>query len=149
VYPASIDTPFYQHAGNYTGRQPKTMTPSYTAEEVADTLVQLARRPERTKFIGSSAVVWSTIQALFPGSFEQLMGAGGWKSHFEKTRVQPHSGALVEPMSGTDTVSGGWKKRQRMKVLKPVLGTAAVTAAGWLLWKNKAPVAKTLRDLAA
>jgi short-subunit dehydrogenase len=132
VYPASIDTPFYQHAANFTGKTPQTLTPSYTAEEVADVLVQLAQKPQRVKFVGTSAVVWSAIQALFPGTYESIMGAGGWKGHFEDKPAKPSSGALLKPMAGTDTISGGWKQRKRRKFLKPAIGAAAAT--GLLLW---------------
>jgi len=39
VLPATIDTPFYQNAANYTGRRPMAMPPVYTAERVAKAVV--------------------------------------------------------------------------------------------------------------
>ncbi|HYO72361.1 MAG TPA: SDR family oxidoreductase, partial [Archangium sp.] len=55
VMPATIDTPFFQHAANYTGRAAKAMPPVYPAERVARAIVGMARWPRREMFVGNSA----------------------------------------------------------------------------------------------
>jgi NAD(P)-dependent dehydrogenase (short-subunit alcohol dehydrogenase family) len=42
MMPASIDTPLFQHAANFTGRAAKAMEPVYPAELCAATIVRLA-----------------------------------------------------------------------------------------------------------
>ena len=54
VMPATIDTPFFQHAGNYTGRATRAMPPVYPVEKVANTIVRLADKPRRETFVGAS-----------------------------------------------------------------------------------------------
>lgn len=39
VLPGTIDTPFFEHAANYTGRKVQAMPPVYTPENVARTIV--------------------------------------------------------------------------------------------------------------
>src|SRR3954454_1674194 len=52
VLPSVIDTPFFQHAANFSGRNVRAAPPVYTAEEVADTVVALASRPQAEAIVG-------------------------------------------------------------------------------------------------
>src|SRR5215218_8815558 len=52
VMPATIDTPFFEHTANYTGRKAKAMPPVYSAERVARTIVNLVRLPRREVVVG-------------------------------------------------------------------------------------------------
>ncbi|MDQ3398702.1 MAG: SDR family NAD(P)-dependent oxidoreductase, partial [Deinococcota bacterium] len=55
VMPATIDTPFFHHAGNYTGRAVKAMPPVYPAENVSRTIVKLVKKPRHEVFVGNAA----------------------------------------------------------------------------------------------
>ena len=48
VMPATIDTPFFQHAANYTGRAVKAMPPVYPAERVAKTIVPMKEKARQS-----------------------------------------------------------------------------------------------------
>ena len=52
VLPATIDTPLFDHAANYTGREAKAMPPVYTPERVARSIVNVVRVPRREVFVG-------------------------------------------------------------------------------------------------
>jgi hypothetical protein len=55
VLPASIDTPLFQHAANYTGRAVKPLAPVYDADRVARRVVgEYPKRPYPAAVIGSS-----------------------------------------------------------------------------------------------
>src|SRR5437773_4760580 len=54
VMPASIDTPIFQHAANYTGRAIRPIPPVYKAELVARTIVRLTVHPRREVVVGRS-----------------------------------------------------------------------------------------------
>lgn len=45
ILPAAIDTPFFQHAANYTGRRVVAMPPVYTAARVAKTIEGVLKKP--------------------------------------------------------------------------------------------------------
>jgi NAD(P)-dependent dehydrogenase (short-subunit alcohol dehydrogenase family) len=55
IMPQSVDTPFFQHSANYTGRAVQVMPPVLRPETVARRIVALARRPRRERFAGNAA----------------------------------------------------------------------------------------------
>jgi hypothetical protein len=71
--PATIDTPFFQHAGNYTGRATKAMPPVYPAERVARAIVRMVQRPRREMFVGNSGRQFNLLSFVAPGLAERLM----------------------------------------------------------------------------
>ncbi len=66
VMPGAIDTPFFQHAANYTGRAVKAPTPLSAPERVADAIVTCARRPERERYVGIAPRALSVLHTLAP-----------------------------------------------------------------------------------
>src|SRR5690606_29177399 len=69
--PASIDTPLFQHAANYTGRVPKAMDPTHSAETVAKGIVRLAEKPRREVVLGKTGLLMSALAKLMPGLYER------------------------------------------------------------------------------
>jgi NAD(P)-dependent dehydrogenase (short-subunit alcohol dehydrogenase family) len=110
VMPATIDTPFFQHAANYTGRAVKALPPVYPPERVARTIVRLAKRPRREVFVGNSARLFWIQYLLAPGLTERLMAIMVDKLHlYQDKPAPPTSGNLFEPMAEGTGTSGGWK----------------------------------------
>lgn len=105
VLPPSIDTPLFQHAANYAGRAVQPIPPVLSPEQVADTIVAVARRPVREAFIGMSrlAVVAHT---LAPGATERVMSRIASRRHFQRRASGPSQGNLYAPKA--DSVHGGW-----------------------------------------
>jgi NAD(P)-dependent dehydrogenase (short-subunit alcohol dehydrogenase family) len=111
VMPASIDTPLFQHAANYTGWVVQPMPPVYPAEEVAETIVRLAERPRREALVGGAGRLLSLPQTLLPGLTERLLATVVEKQHLRRDRsVPPTPGNLFEPMAEGTGVSGGWRE---------------------------------------
>ncbi len=135
VMPATIDTPFFQHAANYAGRPPKAMPPVYPAERVARAIVGMAERPQREMYVGNSARTFSLLSLVAPGLAERLLAASTDRQHFDNTRpALPTNGNLFAPVAEGTTVSGGWKPRGSARVLRAALvGAAALLPAmvGW------------------
>ena len=110
VMPATIDTPFFQHAANYTGRAVKAMPPVYPAERVARTIVSLSKRPRREVFVGNAARMLWIQYLLAPWLTERQMAFMTDKLHlYQDKPAQPTSGNLFEPMAEGTGTSGGWK----------------------------------------
>ena len=55
IKPTSIDTPFPQHAKNYTGQEARLPPPVYAPEEVANAILHAAEEPIRDIYVGSAA----------------------------------------------------------------------------------------------
>ncbi|WP_437755651.1 SDR family oxidoreductase [Sorangium sp. So ce1389] len=137
VMPATIDTPLFQHAGNYTGRVPRAMPPVYPPERVARAIVRLARTPRREVFVGSAARRLALLSFLAPGLAERLLARSVDRLHLQHDRTAyATNGNLFAPLpEGTD-VSGGWKPRGKSRALRAaVVGLAALAPAVLgLLW---------------
>src|SRR3954471_22099417 len=67
VLPSVIDTPFFEHAANFSGRRVRAAPPVYTAEEVAETVVRLAGQPEAEVIVGGFGKIAAAQKRLAPG----------------------------------------------------------------------------------
>lgn len=114
ILPASIDTPIFQHAGNYTGRPVKAMTPVYPPEKVATAIVRVAAVPRRELIVGNAGRMLALIRNLVPGLGEGLMRDQVENDHFgEGVPVDATPGNLFKPASGSGSVRGGWMEREQ------------------------------------
>jgi NAD(P)-dependent dehydrogenase (short-subunit alcohol dehydrogenase family) len=144
VMPATIDTPFFQHAANYTGRVARAMPPVYPAERVAKTIVGCAKRPKREVFVGNSARTINLQHTLAPGFTERSFAKMVDRQHLEDQLAPPSPGAAFEPMPGTE-VSGGWEGRKKTRTRQAAtagLAAAAVSAPviwAWLRVRRSSP----------
>lgn len=111
VMPTSFDTPFFEHAAQYTGHEASPIPPTYDPKEVVDTIVRLATDPEDEVSVGTAAKVATFAHQLFPGFVESLMARETRKAEFDKAEPGEHtSGSLHEPMPAGSGVHGGWQK---------------------------------------
>lgn len=133
VLPASIDTPFFRHAANYTGREARPMVPVYDARGVARAVVSAARRPRREVAAGILARPMLLQHKIAPRTTEALMARQVDASHLSSTRPAAGSaGNLYEasPDPGTAAVSGGWSGRRR--TVQRRIAAAGLAGAGAL-----------------
>jgi short-subunit dehydrogenase len=109
VMPATIDTPFFQQAANYTGRPVRAMPPVLSVDRVAQTIVRLARKPRREVTVGNAGRQFRMIRALAPAVAERMMATQVDRSHlYTDKRAAPTAGNLYEPMPQYAQVSGNW-----------------------------------------
>lgn len=114
ILPASIDTPIFQHAGNYTGREVKAMTPVYAPEQVAAAIVACAERPRREVFVGNAGRAMAALRTLAPSLGERMMARQVENDHLRHDRFAPgHAGNLYRPRHPRGgRVRGGWIVRE-------------------------------------
>jgi NAD(P)-dependent dehydrogenase (short-subunit alcohol dehydrogenase family) len=113
VLPASIDTPIFQHAGNYTGRAVKAMTPVYPPEQVAAAIVRLAQRPKREVFVGNAGRMMAALRTIAPPLGEKMMARQVETDHFQNGQPAARTdGNLFEPTADRHGARGGWLVRE-------------------------------------
>ncbi len=105
----STDTPLLRQAANYTGRALKPLRPLYDPEEVAETIVRCAERPQREVVDPLSRLVL-LFHGLMPGMAERVVAAKVERDHLQDRPAKPTVGNLFEPMAGWTSAHGGWKK---------------------------------------
>jgi short-subunit dehydrogenase len=73
VKPATIKTPFYEHARNYMERAPKMIPPVYAPEVVARAILSCAVRPRRDVAAGGAARVIGASEPIAPRTTDRVM----------------------------------------------------------------------------
>lgn len=138
VLPATIDTPFFRHAANHSGRELVPPPPIYPPEVVAETIVRLLRRPRREAYAGGAARLLGLQWRLAPALVERTLG---WYVH----RTQFGPGARLDNTGnvfhagGQASRSGGWHGRRRQLVrMTAAFGLAAAgTAVGTMAMNRR------------
>jgi short-subunit dehydrogenase len=126
VLPASIDTPIFQHAGNYTGKAVKPMDPIYDVEAVAKEIVDLAIHPRREVYVGGSGRRIGILSRVAPGFAQRIMARQVRKDHFSKTPEGPNAGNIHRPMPEVSGTTGHWRERNGANKGAMILGLAVL-----------------------
>jgi hypothetical protein len=128
VLPGSIDTPFFRHAANYTGRRAVAMPPVYSPERVATAIVNAVRFPRRDIVVGPASRLLVTQSKWTPGVVEKVTAFHVDRALLpRKHSAPPTHGNLHDPASGTGDTHGEWNGRRRTAVRRI---TSALVLAG-------------------
>jgi short-subunit dehydrogenase len=111
VMPTAHDTPFFEHAANYSGHEIIPPRPLHDPQNVVDTIVRVARTPEDKEIVGGDGVVKLVVANLMPGVSEK-MAAKQMHQTIEKAPPAGDSpGAVLEPVTEGTSVSAGNRKK--------------------------------------
>ncbi|MBE7172001.1 MAG: SDR family oxidoreductase [Williamsia sp.] len=137
LYPAFLDTPGIQHAGNFTGSVLKPAPPVYDPRKVARAMVRLAQRPRRSTTIGGVATLLRLSHFVTP-TLTVAITAKVMEAYFRQAApVSSTTGNLFYSDDAQTLVDGGWKeefKPSRKTVAAAVL--AGALATGLLIWRQ-------------
>lgn len=114
VMPATIDTPLFNHAANYTGRATKAMNPVYSAEQVADAIAGLVEKPQREVIVGQAGYMMVAQSTFVPELYERTMAQQVDQDHLQHKSAATTNGNLFEPTPEYPDVSGGWEHTGEM-----------------------------------
>ncbi|MCQ6272669.1 SDR family oxidoreductase [Pseudarthrobacter sp. R1] len=139
VLPATIDTPFYQNAANFTGRRPMALPPVYTPQRVAKAVVKLAAHPRRETLAGGVAGRLLVLQHKFtPGAVEAATARQVDRRQLSRRRSATVTTGNLHQASqsiGKASTTGGWHGRRRT-AQRMVAGAAALAGAAVALRKR-------------
>ena len=78
ILPASINTPFFEHArAKLDGQAAKPIPPVYQPESVAEAIVSAVERPQRDIYVGLPSRMLALGEALIPGLLDHYMTQNG------------------------------------------------------------------------
>src|SRR5579864_3957193 len=131
IFPASTDTPFFQHAANYTGKAIRPLGSVSEARKVAREIVRLVEDPRPEVQVGTHGYFMSLAHALTPKQYDKVIRRMAEKQHFEKKPAAESEGNLYEARKPA-RISGGWRKGGTLKkisslALAGMAGTAAMS----------------------
>ena len=142
LFPAFLDTPGTQHAGNYTGAALRPAPPVYDPQKVAKAMVKLALNPKDGTTIGSVATLLRLAHFVSPKLTRNFTGLFMRTYISEADKIPATSGNVFEPVEYGTSIYGGWNspadaevRRQRLMVAGLLF--AGVTAGLWMMNKKK------------
>jgi short-subunit dehydrogenase len=112
VMPMAMDTPWFDHASNYSGHEAQPIPPVYDPQQVIDTYVRLATKPEDEVVVGGAGKFMSALHSILPGLVEGMMEKEVQVVQMEKSPpAERSSNSLYESTGEGTTVYGGRLKK--------------------------------------
>jgi short-subunit dehydrogenase len=114
IMPWATDTPWFDHAANYSGRSPRQRMMD-SPDVVLDAVVQAAIRPRRQIAPGWKAKTILFSHRMAPSAVEAVAAGVVQQTQMRDAPagVPPHSGTLHQPDPNGVGVSGGVRERMR------------------------------------
>jgi len=110
IMPWAVDTPWWAHAANYTGRAPR-MAALDDPKIVVDAIVAACVDPKEEQPVGGKARGAKLSHQLFPDLTEHVSAKIAHSESEKGTPVAHTTGAIYEPIVAGTTVSGGVRER--------------------------------------
>ncbi|MGW0395024.1 SDR family NAD(P)-dependent oxidoreductase [Streptomyces sp. NPDC003042] len=126
VLPVGVDTPFFRHAANHTGRHVRSLPPLATPERVARAVIGAVRRPRPRIPAGPYARSLTVAYALAPGLTRGAITLRTERAYLAEPGTAPQTtGTLYVPSGPSAAVRGGRGSGPRTALRR---GTALVGA---------------------
>lgn len=95
IQPTAVDTPYPQHAKNYTDREAALPTPQIDPEKVAEAILDAATHARRDVKVGLMAKINTMTMHLAPQAADALAGKQMYRQNYDRP-PRDRSGALYE-----------------------------------------------------
>ncbi|RDC62651.1 SDR family oxidoreductase [Adhaeribacter pallidiroseus] len=116
VLPAVIDTPIFQHAANYMGKNVKAPEPVIPATDVAKEIFKLTQSPKEEIAVGNMARMLRAQRLVMPaGMFDKRIQKMIWQNHFNNENTPSRQGNLCQPDGHHNRIDGGWQAQSKNK----------------------------------
>jgi short-subunit dehydrogenase len=106
IRPASIDTPWTEHARNHMPFQPELPAPVYAAEVVADAILTCACKPRRDVFVGGAAKAFSILEHYAPRLTDKFMEKKMVEQQQNPNKQRTNNDSLFSPPAHEGETSG-------------------------------------------
>lgn len=112
IMPWAVDTPWWYHAANYTGHQPR-MAMMDDPQIVVDAIVKACLDPKEEQPVGIKAKGFNLSHHLFPDLTERVSAETFKRESDKGARANNTTGAIHQPMNDGLTIEGGLRERMR------------------------------------
>jgi NAD(P)-dependent dehydrogenase (short-subunit alcohol dehydrogenase family) len=123
VVPEAVDTPIFEHAGNYTGRQVRPIPPVLDPDEVAAGIEACAENPLREVSYGRAGRALEVLHAAAPALYRRLANPAFMHGTWGQLPADPAPGNVLgstEPHQ----IEGGWRTRRRAALRRAFFAAA-------------------------
>jgi NAD(P)-dependent dehydrogenase (short-subunit alcohol dehydrogenase family) len=134
VVPEAVDTPIFEHAANYTGRQVRPIPPVLDPGEVAAGIEACAEDPKREVSYGRAGRGLEVLHAAAPPLYRRLAHPAFVQGTWGQPPADPAPGNVLGS-TGPHQIEGGWRTRRRGALRRAFLAAAGGALSG-ILRKN-------------
>jgi short-subunit dehydrogenase len=106
ILPASINTPFFEHARSHMSVEPKPLPPVYDPSLAAEAIVHAAEHPERNVYVGGASKMFSMMERLSPALTDRFLLFNDWVFESQQGRM---------PNTGRDTLDAPTQERGQVR----------------------------------
>lgn len=130
VLPATIDTPIYQHAANYTGKRVHPLPPAVSPHRVAKAVLRNAQRPRPVTVVGQIQRTFIPVHSFFPRFYDQCVNPVMDLLALRKDPTPHSSGTVFTPDPSSNQITGNWRAGR----VKHLAGAILTT---WLILRKR------------
>jgi short-subunit dehydrogenase len=130
ILPASVDTPIFRHAANYTGQRVRPVPPVMRPEKVVEAIAKAIEEDHAELVVGRAGQLFAVGQRLFPWVYDRLVGTAMQVGGLSDEEAEDGTGNVFEPMTEWNRTTGDWRDgTQRVAALAAAaIGVAVVGA---------------------
>jgi short-subunit dehydrogenase len=128
ILPATIDTPIYQAAANFTGQRVHPMPPSVSPHRVARAVVRVAKRPRRAVVVGRLQGSLIPLHEFLPGVYSHMVRPAMKLLALRGGSIEPSAGNVLRPEPELEAVTGSWRWPAAARLLPFAVLAAAIVA---------------------
>ena len=129
ILPATIDTPIYQHAANFTGRRIHPLPPTTSPRRVARAIVRSPRRRRFATFVGQAQRSAIPLHRASAPAYDAFTRFSKKNIELRDAGVDLSDGTVFQPPAEASPTTGGWRSpAQRALANGLVAGAVAVVA---------------------
>jgi NAD(P)-dependent dehydrogenase (short-subunit alcohol dehydrogenase family) len=129
VVPQAVDSPIFEHAANYTGRQVRPIPPVLDPDEVARGIELCAENPKREVSYGRAGRALEVLHAAAPPLYRRLAHPAFVRGTWGQVAADPAPGNVLgatEP----HRVGGDWRTRRRSSLRRAFFAAAGGALRG-------------------
>jgi short-subunit dehydrogenase len=112
IMPWAVDTPFWEHSANYSGRKPRNALMD-EPDKVVQAIVDTAKRPRKEVEVGYKVGLASFSRRMAPNLTDRLASDVYAAELNKASATGPTSGATLEPMPSGTGVGGDVRDRKK------------------------------------
>lgn len=131
ILPSATDSPIFENAGNFIGRELRPVWPISSVEYVADGIIACARNPQREVTYGRLGRLLEVLYAVAPPLYRRT-APGMFMGGTLKPTSTPKSPGNVMAPAGEHKTHGGWRSERRGELARAFLGAARGGTLGLL-----------------
>jgi len=136
IYPASTDTPFFEHAANYSGRAVQPVGSVDKPETVARIIFETAKDPKPEVLVSKTGHGMAFLHWVAPEMYDRMIFRKTKQGHFQNKEAADSQGNLYVSSDYAST-HGGWRGSATGKAAS-IIGAGGVAALVAYLLKQAA-----------